>query len=117
MCIYSLVFITVSGLAEKSFESFENIFDFTVGLRNESNNTLDYATKIQALFCPEQPICTVESGRNSTDVLRTLPKFGIGTEASQIEDVHKNVGACCLPCSCDSRSCKEDGNCCLTKIL
>ena len=30
--------------------------------------------------------------------------------------MHKIVGACCLSCSCDTRTCKEDSNCCLSKV-
>ena len=120
--IYTLVCIAVAGLTDhlnsESFKSFESIFDFTVGLKNESDNILDYATKIQALFCPEQPICTAEGDRNSADVLDTLPEMiGIGTEVIQMEEVHKIIGACCLPCSCDTRTCKQNGNCCLSKIF
>ena len=120
--IYTLVCIAVAGLTDhsesESFESFENIFDFTVGLKNESDTIMDYATKIQALFCPEQPICTAEGDRNSTDVLKTLPEMiGIGTAVTRMEDVHKIVGACCLPCSCNTKTCKENGNCCLSKIF
>ena len=123
VCIYTLVCIVVARLTDhsesESFESFESIFDFTDGLKNESGNIIDYATKIQALFCPEQPICTAESDRNSTDVLlKTLPEMiGIGTDVTRMEDVPKIVGACCLPCSCNTKTCKENGNCCLSKIF
>ena len=120
--IVTTVFIVVTGLTNnpesESFKNYENIFDFAVGLKNESDTILDYATKIQALFCPEQPICTAEGDRNSTDSLKTLPEMiGIGTEVSRIEDVHMLVGACCMPCSCDPRFCKKNGNCCMSKIF
>ena len=115
-------FIAITVLSENeeygSFKGFETIFDFTVGLRNDSNNFLNYATKIQALFCPEQPICTDEGERNRSDVLSTLPEImEIGTEAIRTEYVHQIVGTCCLPCSCDAKPCKEDGNCCLSKVF
>ena len=117
----TLVFFVYTVLTEsfegKSFRRFENIFDFTVGLRYESEDMLDYATKIQALVCPEQPICSVEAERNRTDVLNTLPEIlGIGTETIRIEDVQNLITACCMPCSCDTKSCHENNNCCLSKI-
>ena len=120
--IYTLASIAIWGLTDHSesdaFETFESIFDFGIGLKNESDNILDYATKVQALFCPEQPICTATGDRNATDVLKTLPKMiGIGTEVVRTEYVHKIVGACFLSSSCDTRSCKENGNCCLTKTF
>ena len=34
-----------------------------------------------------------------------------------MENVHGVDGACCLPCSCDTKTCKEDGNYCLSKIF
>ena len=120
--IITIVFVVVTGLTNnpetERFKHYENVFDFAVGLKNESDTILDYATKIQALFCPGQPICTAEGDRNSTGGLKTLPEMiGLGTEVSRIEDVHKIVGTCCLPCSCDPRSCKENGNCCMSKIF
>ena len=119
---YTLACIAVTGLTNhsenESSESFESIFYFTDGLKYESDNIFDFASRIQALFCPEQPICTAEGDRNSAEVLKSLQKIiEIGTEVSQIEDVHKIVGACCLPCSCDTSTCKENGNCCLSKIF
>ena len=110
VCFYNLVCIGVTGLTNhsesESSESLESIFDFTDGLKYESDNMFDFVTRIQALFCPEQPICTAEGDRNSTDVLKSLPKMiEIGTEVSRIEDVHNIVGACCLPCSCDTMTC------------
>ena len=116
----TLVFLDVTvhteHLERERFKNFENVFDFTVGLRNETDNILDYTTKIQALFCPEQPICTAEADMNRTDVLNTLPDiFEIGTEDIRIDDVHKIIAACCMPCSCDTKTCKEKGNCCLSK--
>ena len=118
----TLLFIVVTVLTDhfekESFQNFENIFDFSVALRNETHNVLDYAMKIQALFCPEQPICTAEAEKNRTDVLNTLTEiFEIGNEAIRIEDVHKIVSACCMPCSCDTKTCKENGNCCLSKTV
>ena len=122
MFIYAFVCIAVAGQTDpsesESFERFKTIFYFTDGLKNGSDNIIEYVTKIQALFCPEQPICTTEGDRNSTVVLKTLPKMiGIGTDVTRMEDVHKIVGACCLPCSCNTKTCKENGNCCLSKIF
>ena len=119
MLLYIYVFIAVAGLSEQEeYDNSESFFTSVIELRNENGTVLDYATKIQALFCPEQPICTDMGVRNRTDVLNTLPKaMEIGIEDIRIEDVHEVVGACCLPCSCDADTCKEDGNCCLTKVF
>ena len=119
---WTSVIIAVAGATyhseSENFERFESIFDFTDGLKNESANIVEYAKKIQALFCPGQPICTTEGNVNSTDVLKTLPEIiGVGMEAVQLEDLYKVVGACCLPCSCDTKTCTENGNCCLSKIF
>ena len=120
--LYIFVFIGVAGLNKtldnEAFEKFESIFDFFDGLKNESENDDEYAKKIQALFCPGQPICTTEDDINSTYVLKTLPEIiGVGMEVIRLEDLHKVVGACCLPCSCDIKTCKENGNCCLSKTF
>ena len=116
--IYIFVFIAVAGLSEhEEYDSFESFLTSVIQLlRNHSSTVLVYATSIQALFCPEQPICTDMGVRDRTDILSTLPEaMEIGIE--DIEDVHEVVGACCLPCSCDADTCKEDGNCCLTKVF
>ena len=118
----SLLFIVVKVRADllesENLKKFDNIFDFSVGFLNESDNVSDYASKIQAIFCPKQPICTAAPDQNRTDVLKNLPEIiEIGTENYRIEDVHKIVGTCCLSCSCDRRTCTEDGNCCLSKII
>ena len=121
MILYTLVFLVVAGKADhlgyEDFDSFENIFEFTDGLKNESDNILDYIARVQALFCPEQPICTADGERNSTEVLETLPEIiGIGADVTRLEDLHKIAAVCCLPCSCDPETCQEDGNCCMSKI-
>ena len=119
-CLFTVIkVLTEHDNAEyERFKTFETIFDFIVELRNASDDIVDYAKTIQALFCPEQPLCTNNGIRNRTDVMDTLPKtIVIGTEAYRIEEVHKIVGACCLPCSCDRRNCQEDGNCCLSKVV
>ena len=75
--IFLLTVIYVpKGLAEyENFETFATIFDFTVELRNDSDEIADYATTIQALFCPELPICNDEGTPNRTDLLGTLPEI------------------------------------------
>ena len=72
----TLVFLDVTvpteHLERERLKKFENIFDFTVGLRNETDNILDHTTKIQALFCPEQPICTAH-GQETRDYSASFP--------------------------------------------
>ena len=38
-------------------------------------------------------------------------------ELTRVEDVSNVVEACCLPCSCDVKTCTENGNCCLSKLF
>ena len=119
--IFSLVYITATEAnhwESETSDKFESIFDFTDVLKNNSDNILDYITKIQALFCPDQHICTNEGDQNVADIFKALPGIiEIGTEESKIEDIQELIGTCCLPCSCDSKSCQEDGNCCLSKTF
>ena len=122
LLIYTLVCTYASGLTtdlvSEDDDTFQNVFDFTDKLKNDSDNIYDYVTKIQAIFCSDQPICSVQGGLNSTDILKLLPQvIEIGTEVIGIEDIHEVIGACCLPCSCNPETCVEDGNCCLTKIF
>ena len=118
--IHFYLFTVIKVLTQQGHsdnESFKTILEFVVKLRNTSDDFIDYAAKIQALFCPEQPICTDEGITNASDVLKTLPKaIAIDTETYRIEEVHKSVGACCLPCTCETKRCREDGNCCLSKL-
>ena len=118
--LFGVVLTEITDVSEsdQSPQRFDDIFDFAIGLKDESDNILNYASWIQALFCPNQPVCTADGTKTSSDVLATLPKnVQIGTELYQIKDVHNIVGACCLSCSCDTRSCNEDANCCLSKIF
>ena len=118
--IHFYLFTVIKVLTQpghSDYESFETILEFVVKLRNTSADFIDYATKIQTLFCPEQPICTDEGITNASDVFDSLPKFiAIDTKAYQIEEIHKILGACCLPCTCETKRCHEDGNCCLSKF-
>ena len=116
--LYILVSIAVTSVSGGyHLASYEGLFSAAVALRNGSETFLEYATKIQAMFCPEQLICSKTGDMTRSDVLNTLPEaLETGSETIRIEDIPKIVGACCLPCSCDEATCQENGNCCLSKV-
>ena len=107
--------------ATNDLESTENIEDFLnsiIQFRDVSGTLEQYATQVRSLFCPEQPICGDSVEKNRTNVLRNLSVFmGFGTNATRVEDVFNVVGACCLPCACDLKTCTENGNCCPSKLI
>ena len=107
----------VSELSEHE-DSFESMFNFMIGLRNESDTFRNYAAKIQALLCPDQPTCNFDNEWNRTEILRALPEhIKLGTDVIQMEDLHAAIGVCCLSCSCDTETCTENDNCCFSKVL
>ena len=73
-------------------------------------------TRIQKIFCPEQPICDEGQTDGSTNDAFLFENLYIGNESMSVEDLKYLVGVCCLPCSCSDR-CSEDDNCCLSKDL
>ena len=75
---------------------------------------LTYLTKIQKLFCPEQPVCYEERTNGTGNDAFLLENIYIGNESRQVKDFKYLAGVCCLPCSCSDR-CSEDDNCCLSK--
>ena len=83
-----------------------------------SDTFAQYAAQVQTLFCPEHPICGDVNEKNRDDVLRNLSlSMGFGYDETRVEDVSNVVGGCCPPCSCDEKTCKENGNCCLSKVF
>ena len=98
----------------KRYDTFE---DFLVEVRNTAYSFVDYVSKVQALFCPNQPICGPEGELSREEVLGTLPEaVTVNGLTVELDDIPDYAGVCCLPCSC-SENCDEDGNCCPTKQL
>ena len=105
---------TAEKLAVKE-KLFEDIYDYVLELR-EKTDLLTYLTKIQKIFCPEQPICEDELTIGTNNDTFLLENLYMANESMQVKDLKYLVGVCCLPCSC-SDSCSEDNNCCLSKEL
>ena len=102
---------------EEGFAEFNSIYNFILDLRNNSDNLLNYVSQIQAIFCPEQPICSGDRIQDRSLVIRNESEYlRIGSYSVKLEAVHAFVGVCCLPCSCED-ICHEHGYCCLTKFL
>ena len=93
---------------------FEDVYDFVLELREGTDNMLTYLTKIQKIFCPEQPVCDDELTHGTNNDTFLFEELYIANESVQIKDLKYLVGVCCLPCSCSDR-CSEDDNCCLSK--
>ena len=73
----------------------------------------DFVSKVQAIFCPQQPICDITGEYDSSTVLATLPaSFTIGNTTIQTGHIPEVFRICCYHCAC---TCEVHGNCCLTK--
>ena len=97
--------------------NFQILFDFVKKLKYDSDSMHDFIAKIQAIFCPDQPICASDGIRGRHDVLDTLPEdINLTVDVMKLEEISEFVGICCLPCSCEN-SCHENENCCPTKYL
>lgn len=96
-------------------EDFESLLNFTELLRRSSITEFDYIARIQAVFCPKQPVCGKHGIVESFDILRSLPQtLMIGNTTVHIEELGAYFSVNCFSCSC-SDSCHEGGYCCLTK--
>ena len=120
--LFILLLVAVANRsATEEFKSAENVETFLnsiIQLRDKSDTFKQYATQVQSLFCPEQPICGDVDEKNRTDDLRNLSiSMGFGLDDSRVEDVFNAIRACCLPCSCDVKTCTENGNCCPSQIF
>lgn len=94
---------------------FQSIYNFVLELKNDSDTILEYVAKVQAIFCPDLPICDLKGPRERNDILKTVSEAIVtGNRTIWLEDIPTFVGACCLPCSCSS-TCFEASNCCPTK--
>ena len=120
LCIFVLIVVTRFSETEefKSEENVESFFNPLIQLKDVSDTFAQYAAQVQTLFCPEHPICGDVNEKNRDDVLRNLSlSMGFGYDETRVEDVSNVVGGCCPPCSCDEKTCKENGNCCLSKVF
>ena len=122
LCIFFATGISIASLVildpiAAQVKRYENFDEFLADVKTTADSWLDYVTKIQALFCPNQPVCGAEGELERKDVLGTLPaELSLGSLTVNIEDIANSVGVCCLPCSC-SDSCRQDDNCCPTKQM
>ena len=98
----------------EEWEQYEDIYDYVLGLRERSENMLIYLTRIQKIFCPEQPVCDEGQTDEASNDTLLFENLYIGNESKPVKDLKYLVGVCCSPCSCSDR-CSEDNNCCLSK--
>ena len=112
--IFSLVVLDTIAAQVKRYEKFD---DFLADVKTTADSLLDYVNKMQALLCPNQPVCGAEGELERKDVLGTLPAvLSVGNLTFNIEDIADSVEVCCMPCSCDD-SCRQDDSCCPTKQM
>ena len=110
----SLVILDTVAAQVKRYEKFD---DFLAEVKTTAVSLLDYVTRMQALLCPNQPVCGAEGELDRKDALGDLPAIlSVGSITINIEDVADSVDVCCLPCSCND-SCRQDDNCCPTKQM
>ena len=109
--------VALEEAIETKRKNFEDTFNFILNLRNSSENTREFITKMHAAFCPNQPICDSEdiSTDKRGDVINELdPALLIGDKIVKLGDLSARLGLCCMPCDC-SESCEMKGNCCPSK--
>ena len=105
--------LDVWALAQYERGFFYDLHNFVLELQKNSSDTLDFVSKIQAMFCPEQPICGRTEIQKSRNILATLPEYlPIEHHTVRTENISAVVGLCCYPYSC---TCEVDDNCCPTK--
>lgn len=113
----SIAFMTLAVLdsIEAQVEQYASFDDFFADLQQTADSLVDFVRKIQALMCPEQPVCGGTGELEKDVVLRTLPTTLIVDNVTvKLDDVHSYAGVCCLPCSCTD-TCWQYENCCPTK--
>lgn len=113
--IYHL--IVSYGNVSESEQIFESIINFLDELKSNTDGTMEFVVKIQAIFCPEQQTCYREEMQERNDELNALPAtVQVGNKTVRVTNVQAFMGVCCFPCSC-SDNCKLDGNCCVSKFI
>ena len=94
---------------------FTNFYQFMDDLYNRSDSLSGFAMKIQAVFCPQQPLCSSAGVLDRKDVIEEITSsLVINGKAINPNELSTIAGMCCFPCLCDD-SCLENENCCLTK--
>ena len=122
LCIFFATGISIASLVildtiAAQVKRYENIDEFLADVKTTADSWLNFVTRIQALLCPNQPVCGTQGELERKDVLGALPaELSFGSLTVNIEDIANSVGVCCLPCSC-SDSCWQDDNCCPTKQM
>lgn len=113
--IYHL--IVSYGNVSESEQIFESIINFLDELKSNTDGTMEFVVKIQAIFCPEQQTCYREEMQERNDELNALPAtVQVGNKTVRVTNVQAFMGVCCSPCSC-SDNCKLDGNCFVSKFI
>ena len=114
--VYIAVFALVDNVASH-VKGYENLDEFLTEVKTTSDSLLDYVTKMQALFCPNQPVCGADGELERKYVLGTLPEvIFLGDVTVNVGDIADSVDVCCMPCPC-SDSCWKVNNCCATKQM
>ena len=113
----SIVSLVILDSVEAQIKRYKNFDEFLSDLKTTAYNLFDYVTKMQALFCPNQPVCGLDGELERYSALATLPTYlFIDNVTVKVDEIAKSVGVCCLPCSCND-SCWQDGSCCPTKQM
>ena len=114
---FAIVGLLVLNPTDAQVKRYANLDDFLLDLKSTAASWIDYVNNMQALLCPNQPVCGADGEIERKDVFGTLPAvLAVGNRTLNVEDIASSVGVCCLPCSC-SDSCREDDNCCPTKQM
>lgn len=96
---------------------YESLAEFVMKIRDNSTTVFQYVSIVQAVFCPNQPICNGNGIEPRSQDFSSLPQvLKIGNHYVNIQDIQKTIRVCCLPCSC-SESCQETNNCCPSKVV
>ena len=115
-CIPFVILPILDSIAAQ-VKGYENLNAFLADVKTTADDWLDYVTKIQALFCPNQLVCGADGELERNDVLGTLPAvISVGNVTVNVAEIADSVDVCCLPCSC-SDSCWQNDECCMTKQL
>ena len=114
--VYIAAFALIDNVAAQ-VKGYENLDEFLTEVKTTAGSLLDYVTKMQALFCPNQPVCGADGELERKDVLGTLPAvISLGDVTVSVGGIADSVDICCMLCSC-SDSCWKVNNCCATKQL
>ena len=109
--------LVIPDSVEAQIKRYTNFEEFLTEIKLTADTLLDYVTKMQALFCPNQPVCGIDRELDKGNVLATLPtELSIDNVTVKLGEIAKSVGVCCLSCSCDD-SCWQQESCCPTKTM